>query len=86
MHEFDRVVSCSDVSKEQFEQLMKGARPFDYGELKKIIAAELPTLYEMLVLDFPNPYADQAKETDTHYILVHSMTEYFIRKTNNQKE
>lgn len=27
-----------------------------------------------------NPYAEQCRQTPTHYILVHSAIEYFIRK------
>ena len=29
---------------------------------------------------FYNPYAEQCRQTPTHYILVHSAIEYFIRK------
>lgn len=56
---------CSDISLDEWKQLMKGARKCSY---------------EKLSLDVPNPYAEQCKQTDTHYILVHSMIEYFIRK------
>ena len=37
-------------------------------------------LYHALALQFYNPYAEQCRQTHTHYILVHSANEYFIRK------
>lgn len=44
------------------------------------IKKEIPNLYNSLALDFPNPYAAQCRSTPTHYILVHSAIEYFIKK------
>lgn len=71
---------CSTVSCEQWESLMKGARPLNHEWLKKRIRKHLPTLYDKLGLEYPNPYAEHCKVTKTHYILVHSAIEYFIRK------
>lgn len=71
---------CSTVSCEQWESLMKGARPLNYEWLKKRIRKHLPRLYDVLSLDYMNPYAEYCKVTKTHYILVHSAIEYFIRK------
>ncbi|KAA5287152.1 hypothetical protein F2Z06_19995 [Phocaeicola dorei] len=48
--------------------------------LVKRIKKEIPNLYNSLALDFPNPYASQCRSTPTHYILVHSAIEYFIKK------
>lgn len=78
--EMDRVVSCQDITLDRFNQMMDGAVPMDYAELKTIVKRECPSLYETLCLDYPNPYASEAKETPSHWILRHSMIEYFIRK------
>ena len=76
----DRVV-CSDcMTKERLETLMSGATPIDYEELKNIVRREMPSLYERLCLSFPNPYGTNSKQTKTHYILAHSMKQYFIKK------
>lgn len=71
---------CEDVTFEQWQVLMHGARKCSYKRLVSRIRKEIPALYEQLMLDVPNPYAEQCQQTDTHYILVHSMIEYFIRK------
>ena len=57
---------------------MKGARKASYERLVSRIRKELPDLYSELSLQFPNPYADQCRQTKTHYILVHSAIEFFI--------
>ena len=51
-----------------------------YRLLVARIKRELPELYHTLALQFYNPYAEQCRQTPTHYILVHSAIEYFIRK------
>ena len=59
---------------------MKGARKASYKRLVSRIKKELPSLYMELALQFPNPYADECRQTKTHYILVHSAIEVFIHK------
>lgn len=59
---------------------MKGARRASYKKLVARIKDEIPELYDGLSLGFPNPYAGQCRQTKTHYVLVHSLIEYFIRK------
>ena len=71
---------CCDISMHEWGQLMKGARKCSYNRLVKLIKENIPGLYKELSLDFPNPYADMCKQTKTHYILVSSMIEYFIKK------
>lgn len=71
---------CEDISFDMWKAYMKGARKCSYRKLVSHIKAELPTLYRKLLLDIPNPYANYCKQTRTHYILVHSMIEYFIAK------
>lgn len=71
---------CEDITFDKWKVLMHGARKCSYKRLIPKIKREIPSLYEQLMLDVPNPYAEQCRQTDTHYILVHSMIEYFIRK------
>lgn len=74
------VCCCSDVTKDEWDSLMKGARKCSYWKLVRRIKTELPMLYEKLALGIYNPYCGQCRQTRTHYILVHSMIEYFIAK------
>ena len=71
---------CGDITFDEWKVLMSGARKCSYKRLISKIKREIPSLYEQFMLDVPNPYAEQCRQTDTHYILVHSMIEYFIRK------
>lgn len=70
--------TCLDIRK--WQQLMKGARRTSYTRLVARIKRELPELYQELALNFYNPWENECKQTNTHYILVHSGIEYFIRK------
>lgn len=72
--------TCATVSPQKAEQLMKGARRTNYRNLVKKIKNELPDLYSELALNFYNPWSGDCRETDKHYILVHSDIEYFINK------
>ena len=72
--------NCTEISQSRWDKLMKGNRPCSYKNLVKKIKVELPDLYNELSLEFPNPYENQCAQTKTHYILVHSMIEYFIHK------
>ncbi len=59
---------------------MKGAKRMSYKRLVSRVKREMPELYGALALNLCNPWADQCKQTKTHYILVHSAIEYFIHK------
>ena len=72
--------TCADITEEQWERLMHNARRMAYKKLVSTIKKSLPDLYYALGLNYPNPYSTQCRQTDTHYILVHSAIEYFIRK------
>lgn len=72
--------TCSDITKIEWDRLMKHRRPLNYDWLKKRIKKELPSLYNELLMDYYNPYSSQCWSTPTHYIFVHSSIEYFIRK------
>lgn len=72
--------TCCEISKSRWDELMKGARPVNGAWLRRKIRKALPDLYNKLALDCPNPYEGQCKVTRTHYIYVHSMIEYFIKK------
>ena len=72
--------NCTQVTIDKWYALMKGAKKASYKRLVSRIKNELPSLYMELSLQFPNPYADQCRQTKTHYILVHSAIEFFIHK------
>ena len=72
--------TCADVSIDKWNELMKGAKKASYKRLVGKIKKELPYLYNELRLDLINPWENDCKQTKTHYILVHSAIEYFIRK------
>ncbi len=72
--------TCCAVTDKQWERLMRNARRVSYKKLVSLIKSNMPDLYYALGLNFPNPYSTQCRQTDTHYILVHSAIEYFIRK------
>lgn len=71
---------CAFTTIDQWNRLMKGARPASYKRLVARIKRELPWLYDELCLGFTNPYDNQTRQTKTHYILVSSAIEYFIHK------
>lgn len=71
---------CISVSISAWNRYMNGARKASYKNVVRKIKRELPDLYQALALDFPNPYDENCQQTKTHYILVHSAIEYFIRK------
>lgn len=72
--------TCANITIDKWNELMKGAKPINYKWLVNKIKRELRYLYNELSLEFYNPYAEQCRVTETHYILVSSATEYFIRK------
>lgn len=72
--------TCADIPKKKWDEYMKDAKEIDYESLVSKIKKELPDLYKKLRLDLFNPYHKYTYETDTHYILTHSATEYFIKK------
>lgn len=71
---------CTSISIDKWNELMKGARKASYPRLVGRIKKEMPELYSALTLNFYNPWCDQCKQTRTHFILVHSAIEYFIKK------
>ena len=72
--------TCAKCTQQEWENLMKGARPYPYKKLVEEIRKKMFGLYMELCLDSYNPWENDCAETDTHYILVHSAMEYFIRK------
>ena len=74
--------TCGDVTEEKWNELYKGARPINYKWLVNKIKKELPKLYEELALNLFNPWWEESSSTKTHYILVHSAIDYFIRKSD----
>lgn len=71
---------CSQISMAEWEEKMKGSRPINYKWLICRIRKHIPLLYKELCLNFYNPYESQCRVNRRYYILVHSATEYFIKK------
>lgn len=59
---------------------MKGIKPINYKWLVAKIKKHIPHLYEALALQFYNPWQNNCGVTKDYYVLVHSATEYFIKK------
>ena len=72
--------TCKDITKQEWDKLMKGRRPMSYKWLKRRIKRSLPHLYDELMLDYYNPFEGDTYRTKTHYILTHSAIESFILK------
>lgn len=72
--------NCTEITIDRWNALMKGARKASYRKLVSRIKREIPDLYRELTLQYPNPYADECRQTRTHFILVHSAIEFFIHK------
>ncbi len=70
--------TCCDITLDQWERLMDGAKRMNKRILHRLIRKELPELYEALCLNLRNPYT--YFQTKSHYVLVHSGIEYFLRK------
>lgn len=77
--------TCSQITISEWNRLMEGSKPLDYEWLRRRIREHLPELYDALGLDFHNPYENQTRVTGTHYVLVHSSIEYFIKKQDNDE-
>ena len=72
--------NCTQLTKEQWEQKMKGLKPISYKWLVTRIKKHIPQLYEDLCLESYNPYANMCGVNQDYYVLVHSAIEYFIMK------
>lgn len=71
--------TCADFNLNEWNNLMKGAKPFSYKKICKMIKEQYPEMYFSLALNLYNPWCQQTKKTKTHYIMVHSATEYFFK-------
>ena len=72
--------TCGTFSADECERLYRKAKPLNYKWLVNKIKRELPDLYERLSLNLFNPWWEECFKTKTHYILVWSAQDYFIRK------
>ena len=72
--------TCEGIGMDRWNKLMRGARKASYKRLVSKIKKEMPELYNSLCLNLYNPWENDCMQTKTHYILVHSAIEYFIRK------
>lgn len=77
--------NCTEININQWNKLMQNNRKCSYKRLTDRLRKEEPYLYRALGLEFSNPYEAACRQTKTHYILVHSAIEYFLRKDNEVK-
>lgn len=69
--------NCTHIPISKWEKLMNGSVKADKEKVNKLVKEQLPQLYKSLALNYHNPY-DYGR-TETHFILVHSMIEYFLK-------
>ena len=74
--EFD--CTCESISIYKWEKLMYKCLRADKRKINNMVRKQIPYLYNMLSLNIYNPY--EYYKTNTHYILVHSSIEYFLRR------
>ena len=72
---YETCCSCIDIST--WEQLMKGAVKANKREINRLVKRFEPAIYNMLALNFNNPY--DYFRTENHFVVVHSATEYFFK-------
>lgn len=72
--------NCTETTQEEWDELMKGGKPYPYSNLVNLIRKYYPKMYNELALNYHNPWSDDTYETKTHLILTHSAIEYFFRK------
>lgn len=73
--------TCADVTQEEWDELMKGRKPINYDILVNKVRKDCPNLYKKLHLELNNPYKNDCYETDEYYVLTHSCTNYFFKKS-----
>ena len=77
--------NCSAISSRKWEKLMEGSTRADTYKINKLVKEYLPDLFISLGFDLKplkdlswfNPY--HYYKTKTHFILVHSSIEYFLK-------
>ena len=73
--EYETCCSCIDIST--WKELMKGAVKANKREINRLVKRFEPTFYNMLALNFYNPYG--YFRTKHHFVVVHSAIEYFFK-------
>lgn len=68
---------CSCISQDEWDKLMKGAVKANKREINRLVKRFEPTFYNMLALNFYNPY--NYFRTGNHFVVVHSAIEYFFK-------
>lgn len=73
----DLECNCTQITQWKWDELMQDHVRASKKEINRLVKIHLPDLYDSLCLDFRNPY--DYYRTKTHFILVHSAIEYFIK-------
>lgn len=79
VHSLQYLYNCSNISINEWNDLMKGSTKANGSLIRNLIKKHLPDLYDSLCLDFNNPYEDQSRKKQGMFIYVHSAIEYFIK-------
>ena len=77
---------CSQITQQEWDTRMKGARTYPYKDLTELIRRDCPSIYKKLMLNLRNPYEKDTFETDEYLVLTHSATEHFFRKQDKVNE
>lgn len=73
--QYETCCTCIDINT--WEELMNGAARANKREINRLVKKYEPAFYDMLALNFYNPYTYY--RTETHFIVVHSAIEYFFK-------
>jgi len=73
--------NCSQITERQHDKLYEGSKKADGKKIRNLIKKHLPKLYNELALHLHNPFEKQCVRTKTHFIYLHSATDYFLKFT-----
>jgi hypothetical protein len=71
--------NCSSISQYKWQEWMKDTTKANGSLIKKHIKEHLPELYNMLGLQFHNPFEHMSVKKKGLLVYVHSGTEYFFK-------
>lgn len=71
--------TCAGISIDKYDELYTGAKKANGKKIRMLIKKHLPELYNDLCLNLYNPFEKQSVRTKTHFIYLHSATDYFLK-------
>jgi len=73
--------NCSQITEQQHNKLYENSKKANGKQIRNLIKKYLPELYKELALHLHNPFEKQSVRTKTHFIYLHSATDYFLKFT-----